>query len=221
MKLHYETVSPLLVEVLQQFMKSSIFDDFFLVEGTCLSLQFGHRRSIDIDLFTSIPYGTMNTTDIKRFMERNFPYIERIDTFEEPSLGYSVFVGKSPMDKVKVDLFYTEPNIFPLNIVDGIRLADVRDIAAMKLEAISQDIPRQKDFWDIHELNETFSIRDMIEWASQRNQCAVTEQGLIKGFENIDNVPESIEGIDCLKGNYWSLVKDDLKEAMQEYLQNK
>lgn len=49
MKLHYETVSPQLVHCLKIIQESDIFKDFNLVGGTCLSLQLGHRRSIDID----------------------------------------------------------------------------------------------------------------------------------------------------------------------------
>lgn len=64
MNLHYETVSPLLKETLQKLVNSPIFKDFTLIGGTCLSLQLGHRRSIDIDLFTDIDYGTMNTKDL-------------------------------------------------------------------------------------------------------------------------------------------------------------
>jgi len=60
MKLHFETVSPLLVEILQRITASPVFDDFVLIGGTCLSLQLGHRRSIDIDLFTSMDYGMMD-----------------------------------------------------------------------------------------------------------------------------------------------------------------
>lgn len=63
MNLHYETVSPLLKETLQKLVNSPIFKDFTLIGGTCLSLQLGHRRSIDIDLFTDIDYGTMNTKE--------------------------------------------------------------------------------------------------------------------------------------------------------------
>ena len=65
MKLHYETVSPQLIRCLKTIMQSDVFNDFNLVGGTCLSLQLGHRRSIDIDLFTAIDYGSMNATAMK------------------------------------------------------------------------------------------------------------------------------------------------------------
>ena len=39
-----------------------IFLHRYLVEGTSLALQRGHRLSIDIDLFTGVPYGEMKTS---------------------------------------------------------------------------------------------------------------------------------------------------------------
>lgn len=74
MNLHYETVSPLLKETLQKLVNSPIFKDFTLIGGTCLSLQLGHRRSIDIDLFTDIDYGTM----ICFFHDKIYIYVSKI-----------------------------------------------------------------------------------------------------------------------------------------------
>ena len=90
MKLHYETVSPQLVHCLKIIQESEIFKDFNLVGGTCLSLQLGHRRSIDIDLFTAIDYGNMDTAAMKVFLQENFPYSENLDSLDQSALGYSV-----------------------------------------------------------------------------------------------------------------------------------
>ena len=79
MKLHYETVSPLLINYLRKILQSDIFREFNLVGGTCLSLQLGHRRSIDIDLFTSMDYGSMNTEAIKTFLYKNLPYTDNLE----------------------------------------------------------------------------------------------------------------------------------------------
>lgn len=217
MKLHYETVSPFLKETLQKIMNSPVFNDFRLVGGTCLSLQLGHRRSIDIDLFTDIDYGTMDTKTIKEFLSENFSYSENLDSLDQPALGYSLRVGNSTIDLVKIDIFYTEKYIFPPIEIDTFTLADPREIAAMKIGAITQDIPRQKDFWDIHELNEIYSFSDMIKWGIKRNEWTVSEDDIFRGFQKIDNVLESPEGIDCFRGKYWELVKDDLKELVNDY----
>ena len=61
----------------------------------------------------------------------------------------------------------------------------------------------------------------MIDWGIKRNEWSVTEEGILNGFQKIDSVKESPEGIDCFKGNYWSLVKDDLKEMVDQYLKEK
>ena len=47
--LYYNTVNELLKNSLLKLMKSDVFKDFRLVGGTALSLQIGHRESIDID----------------------------------------------------------------------------------------------------------------------------------------------------------------------------
>ena len=81
MKLHYETVSPQLVHCLKIIQESEIFKDFNLVGGTCLSLQLGHRRSIDIDLFTAIDYGSMNTA------AKELPILRKFRQFRPTGLG--------------------------------------------------------------------------------------------------------------------------------------
>lgn len=221
MNLHYETVSPLLKETLHKISSNPIFRDFTLIGRTCLSLQLGHRRSIDIDLFTDMDYGNMNTKEIKNFLQKNFSYTERLESLEKDGTGYSLYIGNSPMDKVKVDFFYTEKFIFPIQKIDNIRMADIREIAAMKMGAITQEEPRQKDFWDIHVLSEKYSFKDMIDWAIKRNEWVVSEDGILKGFQKIDSVKESKDGIDCCRGNYWSLVKDDLQEMVNDYLKER
>lgn len=51
-KLYKNTATELLLEVLYEIMECPHFNPFRLVGGTALSLQRGHRISVDIDLFT-------------------------------------------------------------------------------------------------------------------------------------------------------------------------
>jgi hypothetical protein len=41
-----------LLNLLEILQKDILFKDYLLVGGTALSLQLGHRKSFDIDLFT-------------------------------------------------------------------------------------------------------------------------------------------------------------------------
>ncbi len=59
-RLHTKTVTPFLLEVLHQLMDNCAFESFRLVGCTALSLQIGHRFSVDIDLFSTVPYDEFN-----------------------------------------------------------------------------------------------------------------------------------------------------------------
>jgi hypothetical protein len=53
--------------------------------------------------------------------------------------------------------------------------------------------------------------------AFKRNPYTVTEKDIISGFSKLDKIIESPEGIDCFKGEYWELIKEDLKECIEKY----
>ena len=218
MNLHYESVSDTLLIYLQKMMKSELFKDFRLVGGTALSLQRGHRRSIDIDLFTDVEYGTMPISEIKGFFEKEFPIHDGTDSLTESALGYHIRISDGISPIVKVDIFYTDSFIFPYLCQDGLRLADEREIAAMKISAITGPIKRQKDYWDIHEMLDDYSIKEMIEWSLARYPYSLSQEAIIEGFESIEQVEESPEGIDSLKPlDYWELKIMDLQRVISKY----
>lgn len=66
--LHYNTVNNLLRNCLLQLMTAKEFSFFRLVGGTSLSLQIGHRESVDIDLFSDVPYGTIDFEGITTYL---------------------------------------------------------------------------------------------------------------------------------------------------------
>lgn len=74
-KLHTETVSDTQWSVLQQLM-IELLSPFRLVGGTFLSLQLGHRMSIDIDLFTDAVYCSLDFNVIDKKLQESFPIVE-------------------------------------------------------------------------------------------------------------------------------------------------
>ena len=219
MKLHYESVSSSLLSSLQKMMSSEVLADFRLVGGTALSLQRGHRRSIDIDLFTDVEYGNMPLGKIRNFIEKAFPMHQGTETLEESALGYHLWVSDGDSPLIKVDLFYTDPFIYQPICQDGIRMADEREIAAMKLLAISGPIKRQKDYWDIHELLQDYTFEEMVQWGLKRHPYSLTIEDIIEGFKRIDDIEESPEGIDSMKSmDFWELKVMDLKQTIKDYI---
>jgi len=215
MRLYYETVSKPLLECLQKLMANSAFDDFVLVGGTALSLQLEHRKSLDIDLFTAIDYGSMNLEEIKSALTAIFPYTNRLETLAGRNLGYIVYIGNSQEELVKLDLFYTEQFIAPIVRQDGLRLASLQDIAAMKMQAIVNS-KRKKDFWDIHELLEYFTLEQLIKYGQQRNPYTLTADNILDSLCNAEKITQD-NVIECLKGNYWELVVEDLQDLAEQF----
>jgi len=102
-KLHYHTVNNLLLNALSQIMAAEAFDSFRLVGGTALSLQVGHRTSIDIDLFSDSPYGSIDFDSIAQFLETRFPFVEQ-PAGRDPGIGCTYFIGDDTANNVKPKL---------------------------------------------------------------------------------------------------------------------
>jgi hypothetical protein len=104
---------------------------------------------------------------------------------------------------------------FPIIQQDGLRLASAKDIAGMKMLAIVTG-NRKKDFWDIHELLEYYSLEELIQWGLERNPYTLNRESILKAFDKMDSLDDDAP-IQCLKGKYWEFIKEDLKEKIDIY----
>lgn len=213
LKLYYSTVTPLLLSILKLLMVSEVFNAFRLVGGTALSLQMGHRQSVDIDLFTDSEYGEINFETIDKYLRANFSYVDTIDS-KIVGFGKSYFIGESKDQSIKLDLFYTDSFIREILKLDGIRLADADDIVAMKIDVVSRG-GRKKDFWDLHELLEHYSIDQMLKLHEERYPYGHNEKEILANFSNFEQADTDFDPI-CLKGKYWELIKLDILEALEK-----
>lgn len=209
MKLHYETINELLYNALKNLMMVEELRDFRLVGGTALSLYRGHRQSIDIDLFTDAEYGTINFDKIDQYLRKNYKYVQT-PNISMISFGKSYYLGDNKDNCIKLDLFYTDKYIDKLNLINGIRLASIEEIIAMKIDVIQRG-GRKKDFWDIHELMEDFSYEKMLELHEKRYPLTHDKKLIKQNFMNFSNADQDFDPI-CLRGNYWELVKLDIIE---------
>ena len=161
-------------------MAAKEFTPFRLVGGTALSLLRGHRESIDIDLFSDAPYDSIDFGAIYEFLCNTFSYVDT-NEYKVVGLGKSYYIGNSEEDCVKLDLFYTDKFIQEFILIDGIRLATVEEIIAMKIDVISR-VGRKKDFWDIHELKldywDKFNIQFHCHPAFVFFRLCITESGM-------------------------------------------
>ncbi|MGO2357218.1 MAG: nucleotidyl transferase AbiEii/AbiGii toxin family protein [Mesonia sp.] len=211
--LDYSTVNDLLRNSLLKLMKLDVFNDFRLVGGTALSLQIGHRISIDIDMFSDIEYGTLDFNTIENHLRENFQYVDFLNTI--PALGKSYFIGENKEEAIKLDLYYTDTFIKPYVEVDGIRMATIEEIIAMKIDVVQRG-GRKKDFWDLHELLSTYDIGQMLGLHKQRYPYIHDQNLIIQNFTSFEQADKDFDPI-CLNGKYWEFIKEDFEEIIRKY----
>jgi predicted nucleotidyltransferase component of viral defense system len=205
--LHYNTITPLLHSILADLMSADVFKDFRLVGGTALSLHRGHRMSVDIDLFTDAEYGSIDFEAIDSFLRSNYSYVDT-NNYDVIGMGKCYFIGENQLNCIKLDLFYTDKFIDKIILIDGLRLASIEEIIAMKMDVIFRT-GRKKDFWDIHELKDNYSISEMIALHEKRYPYTHDKEVLKQKFIDFEDANGDFEP-DCLRGKYWEFIKLDL-----------
>jgi predicted nucleotidyltransferase component of viral defense system len=211
--LHYKTVTPLLHTILMHLMQAKEFEAFRLVGGTALSLYRGHRLSIDIDLFTDAKYGSIDFGTLTSFLRANYLYV---DTSGDNIIGFgkSYFVGDDKKNCIKLDVYYSTENfIDPVVSIDGIRMASVKEIIAMKIDVVSRG-GRKKDFWDIHELMNEYSITQMLAMHEERHPYTHDKKLIKTNFTRFENADLDFDPV-CLRGKTWEVIKLDMLDFVK------
>jgi hypothetical protein len=211
--LNYNTVNDLLKNSLVTIMNAPVFENFRLVGGTALSLQIGHRESIDIDLFTDVDYGTINFDEIESYLKNTFKYVDSLDV--PAAFGKAYFIGVDKQSTIKLDIFYTDSFIHPFIVTDEIRMATIEEIIAMKVDVVQRG-GRKKDFWDLHDLIDTYSISDMLDLHQQRYPYNHDRELIIQNFTVFEQADDDLTPI-CFRGKYWEFIKEDFEEIMLEF----
>jgi predicted nucleotidyltransferase component of viral defense system len=212
--LYYKTVNNLLKDVLLQLMAAKAFENFRLVGGTSLSLQIGHRESIDIDLFSDIDYGEIDFDAIEKYLDANYKYVDHLSNII-PGIGKSYLIGEDKDNALKLDIFYTDKFIQPIYLEDTIRMATIEEIIAMKLDVVQRG-GRKKDFWDLHELFEKYSLNQMLDFHEQRYPYTHDSDLIIQNFTDFSLADDEFNPV-CFKGKYWEFIKEDIEEIIMNF----
>ncbi|HRI60975.1 MAG TPA: nucleotidyl transferase AbiEii/AbiGii toxin family protein [Saprospiraceae bacterium] len=182
-------------------------EQFALVGGTNLSLRFGHRRSIDLDLFTNIPF---NSQALAATLPSIFPKTELVSMSEIMLFLY--------IEDVKTDMVALPyPWLASFDVEDGIRLASLPDIAAMKLSAIARRGVK-KDFWDIATLLDHYSLEKMLDFYRKKYTSHDIFHLLRSLVYFID--AEAQKDPDPLDKITWKQVRKKVEIAVRRYVDN-
>ena len=206
--LQTQTVEPNTFSLLKRLIQKPELNEFSLVGGTALSLLYGHRISIDLDLFTETPFSNeVIISCLKEEFKDQFQLIRSTNKF-----GIFCFI-----EKVKVDIIkHAHPLIRNVETIDGIRMYSVPDIAAMKINAILGR-GKKKDFWDLHELLKYYTLREISDFYEQKfaeQRLLISIPQAVTYFVDAEDSEDPVS----LHSQTWMNVKKNIKKKVSDYL---
>ncbi len=209
--LQYTTVLPATLELLKVLMQKKCLANFNLVGGTSLSLQIGHRLSIDIDLFTINDFDTSEIVlELKE--DLHFDIVQQNPNTLTLNIEYPINSNQF----IKVDILkYPYPLLNAIIKIDGIRLLSIEDIIPMKLSAVSNR-GAKKDFYDIYFLLDKYSLKEMLELFSKKFPN-INHFHLIKSLTYFNTADEDANP-KVFKKLSWEQVKEKIVKASTELL---
>ena len=205
--LSLQTVQPDTLELLKTLMRLPILSDLRLVGGTALALQYGHRRSVDLDFFG---HTTENVDELTEAIREEVGHIQTLSATKRIKV-YNI-------QNVKVDIVnYDYPWIDDAVIEGDIRMASPKDIAAMKVNAV---IGRgtKKDFIDIFFLLQHYTFDELLQFYKKKYPDGSEFRALLSmayfADADLQAMPYMYENIE------WSDIKQRIRKEQEQYNNN-
>lgn len=163
-ELHLEILPEEQLKLLELLSGETFIRDFYLAGGTCLALYLGHRQSYDFDFFIPADFETSQIINILTGLGR----------YERGNEEKNTINGL--LNGVRISFFgYKYDIIDDFMHHNSIRLAGIKDIAAMKLEAIAGR-GSKKDFIDIFFLLKQFSLEQIFSFHAHKYGVGLSNQ---------------------------------------------
>jgi hypothetical protein len=206
--LHTEAVEPGTFSILRKLMTLLSLQQFSLVGGTALALRYGHRSSVDLELFFHNKFDHPEIIDeLETLFRQRFVYQQQKTEF-----GFFCFI-----DNVKVDIIhFPHQPISQIEELENIKIYGSPDISAMKIQAVFGRA-QKKDFWDIYELLQYFSLEQLIDWHKQKypgQMLAISIPQAITYFVDAEDSESPIS----LKNQSWEQIKKGISKIVSDYL---
>ena len=207
--LQKESLDKSVLDLILALQGKDYLKDFILVGGTGLALMLGHRKSDDIDLFTTEDF------DAEHLLEK----LESEFGFRMDSLGRNTIHGN--VEGIKVDLLaHKYPVIGATMKTENLRIASMDDISAMKVNSVANDGTRLKDFIDLYFLlvEQNYNVEKLLAnykaKYSQRNAMHALKS--LDYFEDVDlnDWPVLLRRKDAS----WDEIRNILGRACEEYI---
>jgi len=172
-----------------------IYEKFYMAGGTALTLQLGHRKSFDVDLFSQENF------DVEKYSQVILSMNGKIIREESGTIDAII-------DEVKLTLlFYPYKILEDFHMIERVKVADIKDIACMKTVAISQRAEK-KDFYDIYEILKVISPDELKKlFLKKYGDNKINCYHILKSFfyfEDVEGLPDPVS----LKNTKWNEIKE-------------
>ncbi len=204
-----KVLSPAAKHLLSWLAEEKIVKDFYLAGGTALALQYGHRKSHDFDWFSTQEFS------LDRLQNKLKPAGDLMITAVDKGTWHGV------VNKVRLTfLYYPYRLLWPLVDYHGVKIADRRDIACMKLQAVASRGSR-KDFFDLYVLLRDYNLTQLLTWFDQKySGIKYSRLHLLKSlvyFIDAEREPQPL----LLERISWSEVKNSLQKQVRQFIGRK
>jgi len=207
MMFYSESVIPELLTILKIIMARTEFDNFLLGGGTSLALRFGHRKSIDINLFTRDSFNSVQSIDFLHSLFTDLEVVNRTDG------SVCAVVRKCKMDI----LHHSYPLLCKPVVLEGIRFLSLPDLAAMKINAVTNR-GSKKDFVDILLLHDNgIPLGKALDYFCQKygNSGRFLAIRSLSWFEDAESEPDPV----FLNEWLWSDVRSRIERLIRGIIQ--
>ncbi len=183
---------------------------FYLAGGTALALYFGHRTSKDLDFYTKKDFNSFG-------LVKEFQKIFKKDLKESKIAENSLWLKVKNTD---LSFFkYPYPLIGSLSSYETIRLASLKDVIAMKIEAIIGR-GKKRDFIDIYFVIKKYGLEKTLGIFKEKYPYAFNEYSLLTALSYFEEAEKKQDrariNLFDPKVN-WGLVKKYLIKEITNY----
>jgi len=181
---------------------------FALAGGTALALRYGHRSSIDLDLFYHEKFDhSVIEAELRYVFGNDFVY----------EAGHKQFGIFCNIQNVKVDIvYYPHQPIASIESSENIRMFRDEDIAAMKIQAILGR-GRKKDFWDLFELLQHYRLQQIMDWHRKKYPSQMLAISIPNAITYFSDADESEDPVSYRKQS-WAEIKKGIQQSVNDFL---
>jgi hypothetical protein len=202
--LFYQTIDTKTLGILKKLQSAPEFSGLRLVGGTGLALQIGHRKSIDIDLFGPVQSDSLS-------ISKKLDTIGKTTIIKDSENIHIFSIGSVKLDIVNYHYPWLEKAICE----DALTLAGEKDIAAMKLAAITNR-GSKKDFIDLFFLLKKFTLGELLDFYKKKFHDGSSFL-VLKSLSYFDDADDDENPI-MIKDVNWDTVKEFMKISLNKYI---